>query len=186
AQDSKPAASTEDETNLDTELYLILATNQQAGEGKIPASLDQVVKQLRNTLPFKNFGLTATLLNRVRSGGHLNLNWVGAPLLAPSSSTISTPSFNEFSIGAVKVVEAYGGQVIRLLRFDFGSRIPIQTSTNIASSGTAVAPVFIYEHIGLVTDISVREGEPAVVGTLNVGSSGDTMVIVIAAKRAPK
>src|SRR5438477_112076 len=47
--------------NFDAELYLVLASNQRSGEGQLPASLDQVVKQLRATLPFKNYSLAATL-----------------------------------------------------------------------------------------------------------------------------
>ena len=57
AQADTKAAETdkqEDETNLDTQLYLLVATNQSVEDGKLPAALDPVVKQLRASLPFKN------------------------------------------------------------------------------------------------------------------------------------
>ncbi len=44
----------EDETNLDTQLYLLIATNQGVDDAKLPAALEAVVKQLRISLPFKN------------------------------------------------------------------------------------------------------------------------------------
>lgn len=69
--------------------------------------------------------------------------------------------------------------------FRFGSRIPIVTYNGVASNGPA-APIVNYENTGLNTDISMREGEPVVVGTLNVGPSGDAIILVMSAKRAMK
>jgi hypothetical protein len=186
AQDpAQPQIGARDEqTNLDLELYLIAGTTLPR-EGKIPASLDPVVKQLRETLPFRSYSLETTLVNRVRNGGSLSLSWfIGAP---PSLATSNHPPiFDEFSIAQLKLVlDGNGGQRIQLLRFSFGSRIPIQTSTNIAASGTNSAPVFNYDYVGLKSDISIREGQPAVVGTLlNASSSGEAIVLVVLVKRA--
>lgn len=186
AQDSsQPQSGGQDEqTNLDLELYLIAGTTQPR-EGKLPASLDPVVKQLRETLSFRNYSLETTLVNRVRNGGNLSLSWfIGAlPNVATSNRP---PIFDEFSIAQLKLLpDGSGGQKIQLLRFSFGSRIPIQTSTNIAASGTNSAPVFNYDYVGLKTDISVRESQPAVVGTLlNASSSGEAIVLVVLVKRA--
>ena len=186
AQDpTQPQIGARDEqTNLDLELYLIAGTTQPR-EGRIPASLDPVVKQLRETLPFRNYSLETTLVNRVRNGGSLSLSWfIGAP---PSLATSNRPPiFDELSIAQLKLVlDGNGGQRIQLYRFSFGSRIPIQTSTNIAASGTNSAPVFNYDYVGLKSDISIREGQPAVVGTLlNASSSGEAIVLVVLVKRA--
>ncbi len=69
----------DDETNLDTQLYLLVASNQAVDDAKMPAALDPLVKQLRSSLPFKNYKLAATLINRVKNNGRLNLKWVGGP-----------------------------------------------------------------------------------------------------------
>ena len=66
---SNQANSQEDETNLDTQLYLIVATNQELSNEKLPAALDPVLKQLRASLPFKNYRVSATLINRVKNNG---------------------------------------------------------------------------------------------------------------------
>ena len=187
AQDStqsQPGSARDEQTNLDLELYMIAGTNLPR-EGKILASLDPVVKQLRETLPFKNYSLETTLVNRVKNGGNLSLSWFVGPF-PNSSSSNRPPIFDEFSIAQLKLVlDGNGGQTIQLLRFSFGSKIPIQISTNIAASGTNSAPVFVYEYVGLKTDISVREGQPAVVGTLlNASSSGEAIVLVVSVKRA--
>lgn len=177
----------EDETNLDTQLYMLIATNQEIDDVRLPAALDPVVKQLRGSLPFKNYRLAATLINRVKNGGRLNLKWIGGPLFA-AASTISggTPSFNEFSVNSVRLVrDAAGHEFIRMDQFRFGARVPIQTSQTVASTGAGF-PVINYEPTGLGTDISIREGEPAIVGTLNVGPSGDAIILVMTARRTGK
>jgi hypothetical protein len=176
------------EANLDTQLYLIVATNQDVDDSKLPASLDGVIKQLRASLPFKNYRLAATLVNRVKNEGRLDLRWIGGPFAAPTgaASTVN-PSFSEFKVGLVKLVRnAEGHPVIQMSRFSFGARIPIQTGTQAAASGPGGFPIVNYENTGLNTDISLREGEPVVVGTLNAGPSGDAIILVVSAKRTQR
>jgi hypothetical protein len=180
--EDKRAQTVQDETNLDTQLYLIVGTNQESGNTRLPAILDPVVKQLRSTLAFKNYRLVATLINRVKNEGRLSLRWVGGPLALGAESP-NTPSFSEFKVSSVKLVRDTGGpQVVRMENFSFGARIPIQTSSAVASNSPS-APIFNYESTGLSTDISMREGEPVVVGTLNIGPSGDAIILVVSAKR---
>jgi hypothetical protein len=176
----------DDETNLDTQLYLLVATNQDVDDAKMPAALESVIRQLRASLPFKNYRLAATLINRVKNDGRLNLRWIGGPMMASAAASNSTPSFNEFRVNTVKLVQdASGQQLVRMDGFGFGTRIPIQSGTAVASNGPA-APIINYESTGLNTDISMREGEAVIVGTLNVGPSGDAIILVMSAKRTAK
>src|ERR1041385_3392243 len=185
ASSTAQAETKEDEINLDTQLYLIVGTNQDVVESKLPALLDPIVKQLRATLPFKNYRLAATLLNRVKNESRVELSWIGGPL-ASSASPAMTPSFSQFKVTQVKLVRNNEGQpMVQMRGFNFGARIPIQTSGAIAANG-AVAPVWNYEPTGLATDISIRESEPVIVGTLNVGPSGDAIILVVSARRTQK
>ena len=175
----------EDETNLDTQLFLLVATNQPVSDEKLPASLDGVVKQLRATLPFENYRLAATLINRVKNDGRLDLSWIGGPVAttAGSSSTVN-PSFSQFKVRNVKLARnSQGETVVQMAGFNFGMRIPIQVGQVAVNGGI---PAINYENTGLSTDISVREGEPVIVGTLNVGPSGDAIILVVAAKRTQR
>jgi len=176
-----------DDTNLDTQLYLIVGTNQDVGDTKLPPSLDPVVKQLRATLPFKNYRLAATMINRVKNEGRLDLTWIGGPLASPTGAASNvTPSFSQFKVRQVKLVRnAENQQVVQMLGFNFGARIPIQTPGAIAANG-AIAPTVAYESTGVSTDISMRESEPVIVGTLNIGPSGDAIILVVSAKRTMK
>ncbi len=183
-QQPTPAAKKVDETNLDTQLYLIVGHNQNVEEAKLPAALEPVLKQLRASLPFKNYRVSATLINRVKNDGRLNLKWIGGPLiLSPAAS--NQPNFYEFRVNNVRLFrEETGQQFVRLEGFGFSARIPIQSLTGIASAGQP--PIINYEPTGLNTDISMREGEPVIVGTLNVGPSGDAIILVMSAKRTAK
>ena len=187
AQAQQPTQTVDAEVNLDTQLYLIVATNSEVDDARLPTALDSVVKQLRASLPFKNYRLAATLVNRVKNEGRLDLRWIGGPFAAPSGSASAvTPSFSEFKVGLVKLIRnAEGNPVVQMQRFSFGARIPIVSGTNVAQSGTGF-PVISYENTGLNTDISLREGEPVVVGTLNAGPSGDAIILVVSARRTQR
>lgn len=184
---AQSAPDPNDDANLDTQLYLIVGTNQDVDDTKLPASLDAVVKQLRSTLPFKNYRLAATLINRVKNEGRLDLSWIGGTLASPTGAASNvTPSFSQFRVRQVKLVRnAENQQIVQMLGFNFGARVPIQTPGAIAANG-AVAPTVAYEQTGVSTDISMRESEPVIVGTLNIGPSGDAIILVVSAKRTLK
>jgi hypothetical protein len=188
SQPTRPAnAQKEIETNLDTQLYLILATNREAGEGKVPVILEPVLTRLRETLAFKHYSLAASFLNRVKHTGRIEMTWVGGPLLAPASSPMGNPSFNQFGALVRLVTDENGHWVVRMDDFRFGSRVPIitaQASTTAASTNAPSFPVINYESVGLRTDISMPEGVPVIAGTLNVGPSGDAIIVVISARRS--
>ena len=184
---SVQAQSSDPDDNLETQLYLIVGTNQEVDEPRLPATLEPVIKQLRASLPFKNYRLAATLINRVKNEGRLELSFIGGPLAAQAGvASSTTPSFSQFKIRQVKLVRNSENQpVVQMLGFNFGARIPIQTPGAMAASG-AIAPVVNYENTGLATDISMRESEPVIVGTLNVGPSNDAIILVVSAKRTNK
>src|SRR5213075_228251 len=97
---SARAAIRDDDTNLDTQLYLILATNREIDECKIPAALDPIMKRLREVLPFKHYSVAGTFLNRVKNNGRLDVSWAGSVFMFPSNATPTggtlTPTFNNF------------------------------------------------------------------------------------------
>src|SRR5215510_454777 len=126
-QTAKQADTKEDETNLETQLFLIVGTNQEVPDEKLPAALEPVVKQLRATLPFKNYKLAATMINRVKNEGRLELSWIGGPMtLAAGPAPALNPSFSNFSIRGVKLVQATNGQqMVQMLGFNFCARVHI-------------------------------------------------------------
>jgi hypothetical protein len=180
-----PQAKRPIETNLDIQLYMLVGSNT-AGEGaKLPSTLDGVLKQLRNALPFTQYRLAGTMLNRTRNGGRLSVRWMGPSMLLTQATPNSVnPAFNELDVGSIKLVEdASGQELVQMVNFNFGTRVPVQAAPSLATNGPAV-PVFNYERTGVSTDINLSLGEPAVVGTLSVGAGGEAIILVILAKKA--
>lgn len=173
-----------DETNFDTQLYLLVGTNQDVAETKIPSSLDSVMKTLRATMPFKNYRLAATVLNRVKNEGRLDTTWISGPFTSASAyAPATTPS--TLKVRQVKLVRENGQPLVQMSGFYFSSRVAIPVAGTVAANNAA-PPAFNYESTNLATDISMREAEPVIVGTLNTGITGDAIILVISAKRAQK
>jgi hypothetical protein len=185
---SAQAQSTDknDAINLETRLYLILGTNQDVGDSKIPGSLEPVVKELRATLPFKNYRLATTLINRVKNEGKLEIIGIGSSLASPLQ--IGQPiTRSTFRLREIKLFNNSEGQpMVQVAGFVFNASIPVVTNPAAIASNNPSPPVFAYEGASLGTDISMRESEPVIVGTMNVGPSGDAIILVFAAKRTPK
>jgi len=183
---ARPTVQKDDDANLEIQLYLILASNRDVEDSKLPAALDPVVKRLRDSLPFKHYNLTGTFLNRVKNNGRLDMSWVGGPFPVQGSPAQSNPSFSQFT-SLVRLAGEPGQEIVRLTEFRFGARVPIITGSfgpSNASTSTGVFPTINYEPIGIRTDLTMREGSIVIAGTLNVGPSGDAVIVVVSARRA--
>src|ERR1051326_5636124 len=186
SQQARAAAQGSDDTNLDLQIYLVLATNRDVADEGLPTTLDPIVKHLKQSLNFKHYNLTATFLNRVKNNGVLDVSWVGGPFTIHGSTAQTNPSFSQFT-SRVRVVPVDRQYVVRRTEFRFGTRVPIvisQVSPTNTSTNVAPLATINYEPVGLRTDLSMREGSMVVAGTLNVGPSGDALVVVVSARRA--
>ena len=185
-QATPPQESVEDEINLDTQLYLLVGTNEDVPDAKLPSLLDPVIKKLRATMPFKNYRLATTLVNRVKNGGRLDVKWIGGRFEAsPGAEAEAKSSNNHLQIRLIKLFQSKEGeQKVQMHGFNFIARVPVPV-TNIAST-TGAAPVFNYETTSLATDISMSESGPVIVGTLNVSVSGDALILVVSAQRTQR
>lgn len=183
---ARPTIQKDDDANLEIQLYLIQASNRDVEDSKLPAALDPVIKRLHDSLPFKHYNLTATFLNRVKNNGRLEVSWVGGPFPIQGSPAQSNPSFSQFT-STVRLGGEPGQEIVRLTEFRFGTRVPIiigQVVPTNASTNATVYPSINYEPVGLRTDLTMREGSIIIAGTLNVGPSGDAIVVVVSARRA--
>lgn len=182
----RPRVRSDEAVGLEIQLHLLVARRTADGqEEKLPAALDAVVKQLKATFPFKSYRLATTLLNRVKNGGRLGVRWYGSPLFGQSPAPGSAPGSNELNIMGVKLEKDDAGRdIVQLANFNFNARITVPTPT--VASAAAGAPTVQMENTGISTDLSVREGEPTIVGTLDVGPAGDALILVVTAKRPGK
>ena len=188
SQDSAPAARADarrDEVNHDVQLYLLAASNESGVGGNVPPSVEGALKQLRAALPFSNYRLATTFLNRVRDGGSVEVSGVGGGPLAAGPPGPGSPAFFRFSLQHVRLLAGADGQpFIQVEKLHFGMRIPIQTATVGGEGGKAGYPVIQYQDTGITTEMSVREGTPTVVGTMTSSQPGESFILVMTLKRA--
>ena len=171
--------------NFEVRLHLLTASpgegNSDARASRLPQELQSIVKQLRASLPFANYALGTTFINRVRDGGNLQFKAVTTELSPGSSnSNPANPQFYEFILSPIRLnQDAQGNEAIQIETFRFGGRVPVQTGSRGSDS-----PVINYEPTGLTTSISVREDVPVVVGMLPTANTDAFTVVVLHIKRA--
>ncbi len=184
---SAPASQRTD-TNYDVQLHLLVASNDAEGT-RLPSELQPLIGQLRSSLPFRNYALGVTFINRVKDGGTLEVKGVANSLLSAttgSSSATNPATFYDFRLGGIRSeTDAQGRDVVQIPSFRFGMRVPIQTGTRAANAdGGGGFPVINYEPIGITTSVSLRDGAPVVIGTLTTNRTDQLMILVAQIKRA--
>jgi hypothetical protein len=179
------AARDRADTNYEVRLHLLVASNDAAEGSGLPTELQPIISQLRSSLPFRNYVVGATFINRVRDGGNLEVKGVSNSFLTnPAFSNPSIPQFFDFSLGRVRAeADGQGRDVIQISSFRFGARVPIQTATTGTADGKGGFPIINYEPVGLTTTISMREGAPILVGTLPTNRTDQIMVLAAQIKR---
>ena len=172
----------EKRTGLEITLHLLVASNGQGLQGTKPSSaLESIVKQLRESLNVSSVNVAATLFHRVESGSSLYVKGVGtASLASPTSNPQTTPTFYEYNIDRVLFEDAVDSSTkIRFNRFGLSMRFPIY----LPKGGDNTQPIVNYESIQISTGASLKENEPTIIGTTNVGRPDETLVVVMTVKK---
>ena len=185
AQDGEQPRAQRAEVNHEVHLHLLVSADGPGGT-KVPQSLDAVVRQLKASLPPSDYSLVSTFVHRVREGGVLEVKTAGGSPFVESPQNTLTPTFFQISLVSVKTVEDASGQrFVNVTPFRLGLKVPIQTaSVGGGEKGGQGYPVIQYEDTGITTQLSVREGEPTLVGTLNTSRPGQYFALVLTIKRA--
>lgn len=174
-----------DERNYDVQIYLMVASNDAASQRvDLPQPLEGVVRGLRTTLPFNNYRLAATFLNRVTNGSNLQFNGVAGSLFT-ASPVPSSPTFYEFVLEGINAGPSAAGQpLVQINRFKFTMRLPLVTSSIQSPNGTTV-PVINYEPTGINTRVSISEATPTLVGTMTTGRTDESYIVVVNIRPVP-
>lgn len=174
-----------DETNFEVQTHVLVTAAGSEEASKIPRALDGVVRQLKSMLPPSDYGLAATFVNRVKDDGGFDVRSAGASPFGSSQTGPLTPNIFQLSLSVKAFEDASGAKYVRVQPFRLGLKIPIQTASVSNDKGQGY-PVIQYEDTGLNTQMSVREGVPTLVGTLNTSRPGQLFVIVLTVGRVGK
>lgn len=161
--------------SIEFQLHLIAASASAAGDKTaFPVGLEPVVTQLKSTLKFGNYRYLTTFSNRVNEMGQIDATGVISPPFATASNIQPGKSSYNYSIkNPQSSTDASGKAVILINNFAFSIDVPI----DIQGGGVQ------YRAVRLATQLTLRDGETAVVGTANAGSTDEAIIVVISAKK---
>jgi hypothetical protein len=165
--------------SLEFQLHLIAASMSPSEKNTLPKNLEPVLEQLRSTLKFTNYRYVSSALNRVSDRGRIESSGVTGSLFPTPSGVTNNPdnpSFYNYSLSRVSLTQdAAGKESIQIESFKFGVSVPVRVGPDPRS--------IQYRDIGIITPLSLREGEMAVVGTANIGGSDEAIIVVISVKK---
>lgn len=157
--------------NIETTVYMVVASAQSASGAAMPAELDPVVKQLKGVFNYKGFRLLDSFVLRSRDTEKAVTNGFLTPLdtALPAGTKINYQfQYNRASLD--------GSETNRVIRYDglkLNIRVPI----------AGVGSQFSYMDAGISTDVDVPEGKRVVVGKTSAVEGADSaLILVISAK----
>ncbi|HEX3944637.1 MAG TPA: hypothetical protein VHW69_11165 [Rhizomicrobium sp.] len=152
--------------NVELTMFLLVAGDSQSMTGgPAPKDLDSVVAQLKNTFPFKNYGLLDVVTFHSRTGQSIHATSSG------ESFTIGDREAPEQTNLRINSVTVEGdGSTLRIDRLTATFEIPIR-------NGPTGGNGYNMTHLEMATDLDIKEGQKAVVGRL--GLSHDQALFLV-------
>jgi len=157
--------------NIETTVYMVVASLQASSGAAVPPELEPVVKQLKGVFNYKSFRLLDSFVLRSRDTEKAVTNGFLTPLetTLPAGIKISYQfQYNRVSLD--------GSETNRVIRYD-GLRLNMKVPV----SGTGSQ--YSYMDAGISTDVDVPEGKKVVVGKASAIEGADSaLILVISAK----
>ncbi|MBP7474762.1 MAG: hypothetical protein KBF83_04865 [Pyrinomonadaceae bacterium] len=170
------------ESSYDLTLHLVVGSNEAGAKAEMPSGLEQVTQDIKSRFGFSNYRLATTLQSRILDGG-------GAEYKSPVNIFGETtdpmqPSFMEMSVIDLRnLSQQKGAGSFQGKMFRFGAKVPVATGGSFKDETGKSRPITAYEHIGLtLTKFNVPEGQPTLVGTLNLPGTTGTIFLVMTIK----
>jgi len=157
--------------NIETTVYMVVASPQVSSSGAMPAELEPVVKQLKGVFSYKGFRLLDSFVLRSRDTEKGDTSGFVPPL--DTNVPAGTKIIYQFRYSRVSLDGAETSRVIRYDNLKLGIKVPI------SSTGSG----FNYLEAGISTDVDVPEGKKVVVGKTSAIEGADSaLILVISAK----
>jgi len=156
--------------DIEFSVHVLIASTAAGGTEDYPAELNDVVKQLKQALKYKSYGLMTSGLHRAKEGpGPVNNSGVAESKLFASVPTPANPIFFTYTLDTISIDMTSGSPTVQIGNFRFDMRVPLNLGTSVQ-----------YENIGFRSPVSLRQGERVVVGSTTMGDKG--LVVVVSAK----
>jgi type II secretory pathway component GspD/PulD (secretin) len=155
--------STRSEPSIELSFHVLLTNTGHPSE-QLPADLKDVMKQLQNTLSFKDYQLVTTIVQRAKARGRMggnalngNGNAIWKELLEDGRTASSNADYSYRANSLEAVTSSSGTALVQMNDFAFG-----------------------FGKSGVQSNLELRDGEKVVVGTSSFGNKA--MILVLSAK----
>ena len=156
---------------IEFRVHLLVASNEEAPPGRLPAELADVARQLQSSLGYKSFSLMGSQVLRSKEGPGITHNKGIANLKAPGDTPASkNPVFYSYNIRGLRI-ETPPAAPGRIQVEDFNLQMSIPLSLGDDKT--------VYQDVGFQSPVSLREGERVVVGTTSIADK--SVVVVLSA-----
>ena len=163
--------------DIEFTIHVLIATNAESipanSRGAFtdyPSELSDVIKQLQNTLRYKNYGTMTSAIHRSKEGpSGVSNSGVAESTLFSNVPTPPNPIFYEYSLDMITIDSASGTPTVQVGLFRFSMRVPLSLGSNVQ-----------YQNVGFHSPVSLRQGEKVVVGSTTMGDKG--LIVVVSAK----
>jgi len=148
--------------NIELHMHVLIASNGAGASGEMPAELKDVITELRRTLNYKNYELTASVVQRLTETSTVLQGAGTAEVPGISSPSTNNGMPYEYYIRSVTLVpNVSGSPSVQIADFNF----------------SAVAE---RDRARVQTALNIRDGEKVVVGTATIRNRA--LVVVLTAK----
>jgi len=168
----KPVAA---EPEVEFHIFVLLASNAATTARELPEELVDVVKELKTTLRYANYGLMTTSVHRTRQVQGIESSGVAETKLLGMSTPDLNPVFYNYSLRRVTVPQRTPRASADVENFRFSMKIPIALG-----NPRGEHPNVSYQDVGFQTPVTIREGEKVVVGTTTMGDKA--LIVVVTAR----
>ncbi|MBI4855074.1 MAG: hypothetical protein HY819_25005 [Acidobacteria bacterium] len=162
--------------NLEVQLHIIAASRGGKEKGQVPENLKDIVTELQKNINYGNYRYVTSILNRVQDGNTLESSGSTDPFF-PMPDLIGKTGYSYLLRNIKLGMDVSGNEVVQINSLSFGVRAPVAI---VKKDGTISSD---YKDATINTSLSLREGEKVVVGTANIGSSDDALILVISVKK---
>ena len=144
--------------DIELRLWVLLASHNETGGGRLPDDLKEAVGALKSTLTYRSYALVGSFVERVRDGARSIRGEGVTDIGDPGEKSARKAMQLEYQINSLAVeASEKGPAMLRLDGFYF----------TLTGGGRAQ----------LRTDVTIRDGEKVVVGTSTVQDKGLVVVV---------
>ena len=172
--DQPGAESERPGSSFDLTGYVLEGLAEPKGSEPLPSELEGVVAQLRRTFRYPEYRLLDTVVARARGDSSFDVEG-----MAEKDLFSMAPSYYQLSASRTRVV-GDPARVVQLTNLTFKLQIPVPIGP--PPSDNDKPRSFQYKHVGLRSDIDLRDGQYVVVGKSGLGDSDSALVLVLTAK----